>query len=94
MFFLAYASISVPPLKFDCHPPVGVYGHRIDNSQPELVVKFGERVQLLHLEHECANGIRLFLPCVLYAVQLLNPFFCLFVCSETAKALISSGFRA
>ena len=43
-----------------------MYGHRIDNRQPEFLVKFGKRIQLLHLEHKCANGIRLGLPCGLY----------------------------
>ena len=44
-------------LEFEGHPPISVDSHGIDNGQPELFVKFGKRVQLLHLKHECANGI-------------------------------------
>lgn len=66
-------------LEFEGHPAIGVDSHRIDNGQPELFVKFGKRVQLLHLKYECANGIRLGLPCVLYTAQLRDPCFGLFV---------------
>ncbi len=81
-------------LEFEGHPPIGVDGYRVDNGEPELFVKLGEGIQFLHLKHKRSDGICLCLPCVLYTVQLLNPCFCLFVCFETAKALISSGFRA
>lgn len=72
MFFGLCINLCAAP-EFECHPPIGVYGHRIDNRQPEFLVKFGKRIQLLHLEHECANGIRLGLPFGFYVTQFLNP---------------------
>ena len=38
-------------LEFEGHSHVGVDGYRVDNGQPELFVKLGDGVQLLHLEH-------------------------------------------
>ena len=54
-------------LEFEGHSSVGVDSYRVDDGQPEFFIKFGEDTQFLHLEHECANGIRLGLPFGFYA---------------------------
>ena len=47
-------------------------GHCVDNGQPELFVKLGEGIQLLHLKHKCSNGFCLSFPVNLCGAELLK----------------------
>ena len=73
----------------ECHPPIGVNGHLINDGQPELLVKLGEDIQFLHLEHERTNGFCLGFPCGLRGAELLKLHFCFFV--PLHKAVVPGG---
>ena len=71
------------------HPPIGVNGHLINDGQPELLVKLGEDIQFLHLEHERTNGVCLSFPCSLRGAELLKLRFYFFV--PLRKIVIPGG---
>lgn len=73
----------------EAHPPIGVDGHLVNDGQPELLVKFGEDIHFLHLEHECTNGFCLGFPCGLRGAELLKLRFCFFV--PLRKTVIPGG---
>ena len=64
-------------LEFECHPPIGVDGHCVNDGQPELIVEIGESIQFLHLEHKCSNGFCLGFPSTLCCTELLKLRLCL-----------------
>ena len=59
-------------LEFEGHPPIGVNGHRVYDGQPELFIKLGDGVQLLHLKHKRSDGFCLGFPCRLCGAELLK----------------------
>lgn len=71
------------------HPSIGVDGHLVNDGQPELLVKLGEGIQFLHLEHERTNGFCLSVPCGLCGAELFKLRFCFFV--PLHKAVVPSG---
>ena len=81
-------------LEFEGHSSIDMNGHCVDNGQPELFVKLGEGIQLLHLKHKCSNGFCLGFPVNLCGAELLKLCLCFLYRSINllCRAMYSSWF--
>ena len=76
-------------MEFECHSPIGVDGHCVDDGQSEFFVKLVDGVQLPHLEHESSDGFCLGFPCRLCGAELLK--LCLGFFVSLRKPIVPDG---